>query len=232
MTRMIGWNEERPGDNGRPCGIHPLASIGGPPEHREWKVGDNYFAPDIDPTALINAFCTVDGGMTYRQTTTIGARTFLQARVHLGHNVVVGDDCEICVGAVICGEVTIGNGVRVSGNTWVKPLLTIGDGAIIGGGSVVTKDIPPHEVWCGNPARFLKLADTHMAIRGFEARKKHGWQYAMTEDEWAAAERRVKFPSHAETMEHLYGKGGAAIIEPLGLSRTVTQSGAVYEAAA
>jgi acetyltransferase-like isoleucine patch superfamily enzyme len=32
----------------------------------------------------------------------------------------------------------------------------IGDGAIIAAGSVVTKDVPPYEIWGGNPARFLK----------------------------------------------------------------------------
>jgi acetyltransferase-like isoleucine patch superfamily enzyme len=34
--------------------------------------------------------------------------------------------------------------------------VTIGAGAIIGAGAVVTKDIPPFEIWAGNPARFLK----------------------------------------------------------------------------
>lgn len=33
---------------------------------------------------------------------------------------------------------------------------TIGEGAIIGAGSVVTKDVPPYEIWAGNPARFIR----------------------------------------------------------------------------
>jgi len=33
---------------------------------------------------------------------------------------------------------------------------TVGEGAIVGAGSVVTKDVPAGEVWAGNPARFLK----------------------------------------------------------------------------
>ncbi|MBO7605987.1 MAG: acyltransferase [Paludibacteraceae bacterium] len=37
----------------------------------------------------------------------------------------------------------------------VKP-VTIGEGAIVGAGSVVTKDMPDYEVWAGNPARFIK----------------------------------------------------------------------------
>ncbi|WP_288607103.1 hypothetical protein [Prevotellamassilia timonensis] len=34
--------------------------------------------------------------------------------------------------------------------------VTIGDGAIIGAGAVVTKDVPANQVWAGNPAKFIK----------------------------------------------------------------------------
>jgi len=34
--------------------------------------------------------------------------------------------------------------------------VTIGEGAIVGAGSIVSKDIPPYEIWGGNPARFIK----------------------------------------------------------------------------
>lgn len=34
--------------------------------------------------------------------------------------------------------------------------ITIGDGAVIGAGSIVTKDVGPYEIWAGNPARFIR----------------------------------------------------------------------------
>lgn len=37
--------------------------------------------------------------------------------------------------------------------------VTVGEGAIVGAGSVVTKSIPPREVWAGNPARFFRKVD-------------------------------------------------------------------------
>lgn len=52
--------------------------------------------------------------------------------------VVIKDRCDIGAGAVIL------------------PGVKIGEGAIIGAGAVVTKDISPYEIWVGNPARFLK----------------------------------------------------------------------------
>ena len=34
--------------------------------------------------------------------------------------------------------------------------VTIGDGAVVGAGSIVTKDVGPYEIWAGNPARFIR----------------------------------------------------------------------------
>lgn len=50
----------------------------------------------------------------------------------------------------------IGSDVWIGANVLIRDGLTIGDGAVIGMGSVVTHDIPPYEVWAGNPARFIK----------------------------------------------------------------------------
>ena len=52
--------------------------------------------------------------------------------------VVLKDGCDIGVGSVIC------------------PGVTVGEGAIIGAGSVVNKDIPNFEVWAGVPVRKIR----------------------------------------------------------------------------
>ena len=52
--------------------------------------------------------------------------------------------------------VTIGNDVWLGGNTVVCPGVTIGDGCVIGAGSVVTKDIPPYSIAAGNPCRVIR----------------------------------------------------------------------------
>lgn len=54
------------------------------------------------------------------------------------------------------GEVHIGRNCFIGVNCVICNSVTIGDGAIIGAGSVVTKDIPPYQVWAGNPAHFIK----------------------------------------------------------------------------
>lgn len=54
------------------------------------------------------------------------------------------------------GEVHIEDDVFIGVNAIICNSVTIGKGAIIGAGSVITKDIPPYQVWAGNPARFIK----------------------------------------------------------------------------
>ena len=34
--------------------------------------------------------------------------------------------------------------------------VEIGDNSIIGAGSIVTKNVPPNQIWAGNPAKFIK----------------------------------------------------------------------------
>ena len=54
------------------------------------------------------------------------------------------------------GEIHIGKGVMVGMETMIMPGVTIGDGAIIGAGSLVTKDIPAWTIATGRPAKVIK----------------------------------------------------------------------------
>ena len=56
-------------------------------------------------------------------------------------------------------EIKIGNDVLIGMNTTILKGVTIGDRAIVGASSVVTKDIPADSVAAGNPARIIKTID-------------------------------------------------------------------------
>ena len=47
----------------------------------------------------------------------------------------------------------------IGARTVICQSVTIGENAVVGAGSVVTKDIPDNEAWAGNPARFIKMRD-------------------------------------------------------------------------
>ena len=53
-------------------------------------------------------------------------------------------------------KTVIGNDVWIGTRAMIRPGVTIGDGAVVGMGSIVTKDIGPYEIWAGNPARLIR----------------------------------------------------------------------------
>jgi acetyltransferase-like isoleucine patch superfamily enzyme len=55
------------------------------------------------------------------------------------------------------GAVTIGREVWIGANVLILKGVNIGDGAVIGAGSVVREDIPPRVIVVGNPAKVLKI---------------------------------------------------------------------------
>ena len=75
----------------------------------------------------------------------IGEGCWINQQVTIGYegdkHPVIGNNVRICAGAIIIGDVSIG------------------DDSIVAAGAVVTKDIPPGEVWGGVPAKFIKKVE-------------------------------------------------------------------------
>jgi acetyltransferase-like isoleucine patch superfamily enzyme len=55
--------------------------------------------------------------------------------------------------------VFIGKNVWIGVGVTILPGCSIGDNSVIGAGTVVTKSVPPNEVWVGNPATKLRNVD-------------------------------------------------------------------------
>lgn len=73
----------------------------------------------------------------------------------------------------------IGNDVWVGNNAVIKAGVTIADGAIIGAGSVVTKDVGPYQIFVGNPAKFLRMRFSEETVSELLALK--WWFYDLSE---------------------------------------------------
>lgn len=55
--------------------------------------------------------------------------------------------------------INIGNDVWIGANCVILPGVTINDGAVVGAGSIVTKDVPKNAIVMGNPARIFKYRE-------------------------------------------------------------------------
>ncbi len=98
----------------------------------------------------------------------VGCKILDGAKVTFGDNVFVAPDCGFFTaghaeepelraqGIEYALPITVGNGVWIGAKSSILPGVTIGDNAIIGAGSVVTKDVPADEIWAGNPVRFIR----------------------------------------------------------------------------
>ena len=89
-------------------------------------------------------------------------------KVTIGDHVMIGPNVTICTAGhpidtdtrytydEFAKPVHIANKVWIGANVLILPGVSIGSGAVIGGGSVVTKDVPENTVVVGNPARIIK----------------------------------------------------------------------------
>jgi len=109
---------------------------------------------------------------------TIGRRFFIDhgMGVVIGETAEIGDDCLIYTGVVLGGTTlekkkrhpTLENRVVVGSNSTVLGAITIGDGAKIGSGSVVIRDVPPGATVVGVPGRLVESDAMKRAAIDFE----------------------------------------------------------------
>jgi UDP-N-acetylglucosamine acyltransferase len=146
--------------------IYPFASLGTPPQSIGYRGGATRLIVGDDcriREGVTISTGTEDGG----EVTTVGDRCFLMANSHVGHDCHVGSDVTFANGAVLGGHVTIANHVFIGGNTAVHQFVRVGEGAMLGGVSGITRDIIPFGFAFGPKADLVGLNVIGLKRRGF-----------------------------------------------------------------
>ena len=98
------------------------------------------------------------------------------AKLKIGENVTIKSSfLSNLVGLYSRTIIVIGNDVWIGNRVMIKAGVNIADGAVIGMGSIVTKDIGPYEIWAGNPARMIRKRFDDETIAALEEMKWWNW---------------------------------------------------------
>jgi UDP-N-acetylglucosamine acyltransferase len=115
----------------------------------------------------IREFCFITPGTKHGGgVTRIGSRNLIMGYVHLGHDVIMGDNCILSNATNVGGHVEFGNHVVIGATSAIHQFVKIGDYAMLGGASALTQDLPPYCMAEGNRAylRGLNLTGLRRAI--------------------------------------------------------------------
>lgn len=132
----------------------------------------NLYGCRIGEQTKIGAFVEIQKNATIGKCCKISSHTFIcegvtiADYVFVGHNVTFINDRypravnpDGSMQTELDWQVTptvVGERVSIGSSATILCGITIGAGAIIGAGSLVLADVPPGEVWAGNPAKFIK----------------------------------------------------------------------------
>jgi UDP-2-acetamido-3-amino-2,3-dideoxy-glucuronate N-acetyltransferase len=135
----------------------------------------NLYGCTIGDESKIGAFVEIQKGVTIGKRVKVSSHSFLCEGVALEDNVFIGhgvmftndlfprattEDGELQTEAdwhVV--PTVIKRGASIGSNATILCGVTVGEGAIVGAGSVVTKDVPPYTIVAGNPARVLRKVE-------------------------------------------------------------------------
>ncbi|UNW09143.1 MULTISPECIES: acetyltransferase [Acinetobacter] len=145
-----------------------IIAIGNPRARN--KIIQNFFSEEcycfatlIDPSSILGENIKIGQGSM------ICAGTVLTINVEVGNHCIVNINATLSHGVKINDYVTIAPNVSISGDVWIKQQVEIGanssirekltiyEGAMIGMGAVVVKDVEKNYVLVGNPAKLLKV---------------------------------------------------------------------------
>ena len=130
----------------------------------------NLYGCALGDDCFVGPFVEIQRGVT------IGARTKVQSHAFVCELVTIGADCFIGHGVMFTNDTFatggpargdkalwkathIGDRVSIGSNATLLP-VTVCDGAVIGAGAVVTRDITAPGVYAGNPARLLRRIES------------------------------------------------------------------------
>ncbi|MGH7854744.1 MAG: acyl-ACP--UDP-N-acetylglucosamine O-acyltransferase [Candidatus Binatia bacterium] len=147
--------------------IFPFATVGSAPQDLKYRGEASELI--IGNRNTIREYVSLNPGTTGGgMVTRVGDQNLFMMYCHIAHDCGVGDRNVIANGATLGGHVNIEDFVIVGGLVGVHQFVRIGTGAIVGAGSMVSKDVPPYCNATGDRARLRGLNVEGLKRRGVD----------------------------------------------------------------
>jgi len=154
---------------GENCRIFPGAVISAIPQ--DLKFGGEKSEVIIGNNTTIRECVTINRGTKETGKTKIGNDCLLMAYSHIAHDCYIGNNCIIVNGVALGGHITIGDWVIIGGLSAIHQFVHIGSHAMISGGALVRKDVPPFVKAAREPLSFVGINSIGLRRRGFKDEK-------------------------------------------------------------
>ena len=146
--------------------IFQFASVGAIPQDKKYQGEDSSLT--IGDRNTIREFVTLNIGTTGGgMVTRIGNDNLFMVYSHVGHDCQIGNGVILANCATLAGHVILENYVGVGGLAAIHQFTRIGESAYLGGGAMVSLDVPPYCVAQGDRARLFGLNLIGLKRRGF-----------------------------------------------------------------
>ena len=152
---------------GRDCQIYPGAIIGAEPQ--DLKFVGEYSTIEIGDRTTVREYCTLNRGTAAAGTTRIGSDCLIMAYVHVAHDCIISDKVVIANSVNLAGHVEIGYQATVGGMTGIVQFCKVGTQAMVAGGILVRKDVPPYATVARMPPQFMGINRIGLRRRNFTA---------------------------------------------------------------
>jgi UDP-N-acetylglucosamine acyltransferase len=162
---------------GEDCVVGHAAAIGHDPQVK----GRNgpFGGVRIGARSVFREFSQVHGSMSPDGWTVIGHDFYLMATAHVAHDCVVGDHVVVCNGTLLAGHATVGSRAFISGLSAVHQFGRVGELAMVAGGTILVRDVPPFCVAVGSrPSALEGLNTVGLRRAGMTAETRRALQTA------------------------------------------------------
>ena len=154
---------------GKNCRIFPGAVISAIPQDLKFENEDSLAI--IGDNTTIRECATINRGTKAFGKTVIGNDCLIMATAHVAHDCIIGDHVIIVNGVTLAGHVEIGDYAIIGGLAGVHQFIHIGKDAMISGGSLVRKDVPPFTKAAKEPLSYIGINSIGLRRREFSTEK-------------------------------------------------------------